>query len=66
MKLLNWILCKAGLCYGHIEHIKDADGVWWLGMRCQNTGTFHSPIKSKFQDAVRPSTPADSGKKGNL
>jgi len=64
MKLLNWLLCKVGLCSGHIEHVKDASGAWWMGLRCRNTGTFHSPIKSKFQDAVRPAAPADSGKEG--
>lgn len=42
--------CRLGLCAGHVEHQKDASGVWWVGLRC-TAGKFHDPIRSKTQDA---------------
>ena len=47
--LLRRLRCHLRLCSGHLEHMRDADGVWWLGMRCA-AGRFHDPIKSKYQD----------------
>jgi len=48
--LLCWIQCRLGLCGGHIEHMRDENGVWWLGLRCTATGKLHDPIMSKYQD----------------
>jgi hypothetical protein len=42
--------CRLGLCGGHMEHERDANGVWWIGLRCTATGTLHGPIKSRHQD----------------
>lgn len=44
------LLCKLGLCSGHIEHYKDNNGIWWIAMKCVQIGTLHSPMKSNFQD----------------
>ena len=48
--LINRILCFFGWCSGQVEHQCDENGIWWVGLRCYNTGTFHCPIKSVFQD----------------
>jgi hypothetical protein len=53
--LVRRIQCKLGLCGGHIEHERDKNGVWWLGLRCTATGKLHDPVKSKYQDE-RPNT----------
>lgn len=49
MNMLRKIQCKLGLCGGHIEHVRDENGVWWIGLRCTATGTLHHPVKSAFQ-----------------
>lgn len=46
--------CRLSLCGGHMEHVRDANGKWWIGLRCTATGTLHSPILSRYQDAFKP------------
>lgn len=51
MKLLKGLLCRLGIiCAGHIGHQKDAQGIWWIGLRCVRCGKFCHPVKSKHQD----------------
>lgn len=57
--LLRRLQCKLGLCGGHMEHERDENGTWWIGLRCTATGTLHGRIKSAHQDkqpnpAVKP------------
>lgn len=50
-KLVKKLLCRFGLiCAGHIEHEKDGQGIWWIGLRCQMCGKLCHPIKSMHQD----------------
>lgn len=50
-KWIQKILCKLSIgCAGHIEHEKDAQGIWWVGLRCWSCGKLCSPFKSTFQD----------------
>lgn len=49
--LLHRIQCRLGLCGGYMEHERDKDGVWWIGLRCTSTGKLHNPVKSKHQDS---------------
>lgn len=49
MNIIKRLVCTIGLCSGHIEHFCDDDGVWWVGLKCNN-GRFHLPIRSKFQN----------------
>ncbi len=44
------IMCKLHLCGGYVEHEKDANGIWWIGLRCATCRKFLDPIKSNFQD----------------
>lgn len=45
------LLCRIGIgCAGHVEHEKDAKGVWWVGLRCVRCGKLCSPIRSAYQD----------------
>jgi hypothetical protein len=44
------LMCKFSLCGGHVDHTKDSDGVWWVGLRCATCGNLLCPVKSRFQD----------------
>lgn len=44
------LMCRLGMCGGHVDHAKDGDGIWWVGLRCATCGTLKCPLKSKHQD----------------
>jgi hypothetical protein len=44
------LMHKLGLTSGFVDHEKDADGIWWIGLRCAGCGKLMHPIKSNFQD----------------
>lgn len=46
---------KLGLTSGHMDHFKDSEGVWWIGLKCPKCGRFTDPIKSIHQEM--PSRP---------
>lgn len=45
----RWVKCWTGMCGGTIEHERDKDGVWWVGLRCATCHKFHCPVKSRYQ-----------------
>ena len=53
MSLLRKIMCRIGLCFGRIQHERDANGIWWLGLRCRHCGKLKDPIKSMYQESKR-------------
>lgn len=61
--LLRRLQCKAGLCGGHVEHERDADGKWWIGLRCTATGTLHGRTLSRYQDK-QPNVPHEPRARG--
>ncbi len=48
------LMHKLCLTSGYVDHEKDADGVWWIGLRCGVCGKLMHPFKSKFQDNPTP------------
>lgn len=52
MKLGFWrrLMCRFSLCGGHVDHERDAKGVWWVGLRCATCKKLLCPIHSQFQD----------------
>jgi len=57
MNIFRKLMCKLSLCGGHIEHEKDKDGVWWIGLRCATCKKLRCPLKSHYQD-LQPETKA--------
>lgn len=55
--LINRLLCHLCLCSGHMEHERDANGIWWVGLRCTSTGKLHDPVKSLHQESARLDSP---------
>jgi len=45
-------MCRLSLCGGHVDHEKDAAGVWQCGLRCATCGKLKYPVKSRFQDSA--------------
>lgn len=49
----NWwhnLMHRIGWTAGYVDHERDANGVWWLGLRCPTCGRLMDPIKSHYQD----------------
>lgn len=62
--MLRRLQCRLGLCGGHIQHERDANGVWWVGLKCTATGKLHNPIKSAYQDKHPNAKLRDAGESG--
>lgn len=39
-----------GLNGGYVDHEQDADGAWWIGIRCGTCGEFERMNLSRYQD----------------
>lgn len=37
-------------CFGHTEHEMDANGVWWIGLRCHRCGKLASKSRSAVNE----------------
>lgn len=48
--LFRRLLCRIGLCAGWPDHEKDADGIWWFGLRCVHCGKLKCKKESMYQD----------------
>lgn len=47
------VMCRLHLCAGVVEHERDKEGVWWVGLHCATCDKLLCPIKSQFQDKIK-------------
>lgn len=45
-RFMHWL----GLTAGYVDHERDANGIWWIGLRCPKCGKLMSPVRSHYQD----------------
>jgi len=50
VSIFRKLMCRLLLCGGHVDHEKDAQGIWWVGLRCATCRKLRYPIKSKHED----------------